>query len=327
MSISILHRRSILALGAIALLAACGGAQTSTARALPPNAASVGHVAAHGKSWMLPEAKNEDLLYVSNVYTITAYSYPAGKLVGTLSDFDKPYGLCVDAKGDVFVTDSVFAKIYEYPHGGTKPIRTLSDPEYVPYGCAVDPTSGNLAVMNYSDSGAREGDLAIYHKARGYPKSYISYGFYYYYYGGYDPEGNLYIDGCNDYCENFEFAELPKGKNVLKGILINQVTFPGGVQWDGKYIAIGNESTGTIDQFTIANGESTLEGSTSLDGIGIFGQFAIDGANVVVPNQFDVGSGSNVLYYAYPAGGSSTQTLTKGVFYPFATAISLAAIR
>jgi len=181
--------------------------------------------------------------------------------------------------------------------------------------------------MNYSESGAREGDLAIYHKARGYPKSHIAYDFYYYYYGGYDPDGNLYIDGCNDYGENFEFAELPKGKNVLKGILINQVTFRGGVQWDGKYVAIGNEPAATIDQVTIANGESTLEGSTPLDGIGYFGQFAIDGSRLVVPNQFDVGTGSNVLYYSYLAGGASTHTIAKGVFYPFATAISRSASR
>ena len=51
---------------------------------------------AHARSWMLPEAKSETLLYVSNVYTITVYSYPKGKLVGTLSDFEKPYGECVD---------------------------------------------------------------------------------------------------------------------------------------------------------------------------------------------------------------------------------------
>ena len=52
------------------------------------------------KSWMLPEAKSEDLLYVANVYTITVYSYPKGKLVGTLKDFYKPYGECVDKIGE-----------------------------------------------------------------------------------------------------------------------------------------------------------------------------------------------------------------------------------
>ncbi len=133
----------------------------------------------------------------SNVYTITVYSYPKGKLVGTLSDFSKPYGECVDKSGNVYITDSSFGKIYEYAHGGTKPIRALKDPSYQPYGCAVDPTTGNLAVANYSDDSAREGDVAIYRKAKGFPKSYIGYDFYYYYYLGYDPKGNLYVDGLN----------------------------------------------------------------------------------------------------------------------------------
>lgn len=40
------------------------------------------------------------------------------------------------------------------------------------------------------------------------------------------------------------------------------------------------------------------------------------------PDQFFSKSGSGVLYYPYPAAGASTQTITKGVFYPFSAVIS-----
>jgi hypothetical protein len=275
---------------------------------------------------MLPEAKNEALLYVSNVYTITVYSWPKGKLVGTLNNFDKPYGECVDAKGDVYVTDSTFGKIYEYAHGGTKPIHVLKDPEYQPYGCAVDPITGNLAVANYSDASAREGNLAIYRKARGYPKSYIGENFYYYYYCGYDPKGNLFVDGLDDYGENFEFGELPKGGDEIKNILLpNSVNFAGGIEWDGEYVAVGDGGA-NIYQYTFSQEETTLEGTTTLTGSGLeVGQFGIANGSVVTPNQFF--SGSGVLVYPYPAGGASTQSITNGVFYPFSSVISPAASR
>lgn len=277
----------------------------------------------HARSWMLPEAKSEDLLYVNNVYTITVYSYPTGKLVGTLSDFYKPFGNCTDSSGDVYITDSSFGKTYVYAHGGTKPIRTLKNPNHQPYGCAVDPITGNVAVTNYSTGSDRTGDVAIYRKGKGQPRSYSVYGFYYYYYAGYDTKGDLFVDGTGEYGEDFLFAELPKGAAAFKQILVdNYVAFPGGVQWDGTYLAVGDPSTDDIYEYAIDQYKGKLEATTPLSGAGTIGQFAIDGSSVVVPNQFIVGTGSNVLYYPYPAGGTSNQAITNGVFYPFAVAIS-----
>jgi hypothetical protein len=276
---------------------------------------------------MLPEAKSGDLVYVSNVYDVTIYSFPKGKLVGTLSDFYKPYGECVDANGDVYITDSSFGRIYEYARGETKPIKTLKDPEYVPYGCAIDPTTGDLAVANYSDASDREGDVAIYRKAKGNPRSYIGYGFYYYYYLGYDPKGNLYVDGFDEDNENFEFGEIAKGGAELKQILLGQnIAGPGGIEWDGKYLALGDEADAVIYQYAFSDGKATLEGTTPLNGAGLtVGQFGIAGSSVVTPNQFF--SGSGVLVYPYPAGGNSTLSITEGVFYPFSAVISPAPAR
>lgn len=315
-----MRRRPILGLIAIAAFAGCGGPQTPTTPFAQQNApATVG--ASRARSWMLPEAKNDDLLYVANVYTITVYSYPKGKLVGTLQDFEKPYGECVDKNGNVYITDSSFAKIYEYAHGGTKPIHTLKDVGWQPYGCAVDPTTGNLAVANYSDASAREGNLVIYHKAKGYPKSYTGYSFYYYYYCGYDPKGNLYVDGLNDYGENFEFGVLPHGGGHIKDILLSKtLAGPGGIEWDGQYVALGDSGGAAIYRLAFSGSEVTIEGTTPLTGAGTVGQFGIANSTVVTPNQFF--SSSGVLVYPYPTGGAATQTITNGVFYPFSAVIS-----
>jgi hypothetical protein len=48
----------------------------------------------------------------------------------------------------VFITDTSTSQILEFAHGGTTPINTLSDYDYQPVSCAVDPKSGNLAVTS-----------------------------------------------------------------------------------------------------------------------------------------------------------------------------------
>ena len=96
---------------------------------------------------------------------VLVLSFPKGDLVGTLTGFSVPSGECVDESGDVFVADGGADTIREYAHGGTTPIATLNDPGE-PYGCSVDPTTGNLAVTNGSDS------VAIYPSAQGTPTLY-----------------------------------------------------------------------------------------------------------------------------------------------------------
>ena len=86
----------------------------------------------HGPSWMAPGAMTKDLLYVSNLAanTVAVYSYPQDKLVGTLTGFHKPDGICVDKKGNVWIVNNEVSQssedVVEYKHGGTKPIATVS---------------------------------------------------------------------------------------------------------------------------------------------------------------------------------------------------------
>jgi hypothetical protein len=106
--------------------------------------------------------------------------------------------------------------------------------------------------------------------------------------------------------------------------LPNTVAFPGGIEWDGKYLAVGDAGT-SIYQYSFSGSKATLKGTTSLTGAGTMGQFGISGSTVVTPNQFF--SSSGVLVFPYPAGGAATQTITNGVFYPFSAVVSPASAR
>ena len=123
-------------------------------------------------------------------------------------------------------------------------------------------------------------------------------------------------------------AELPKGNGTFTNIGLNQsISLPGGVQWDGKYLAVADQNASVIYQFAISGGAGTAVHATPLGSPAsdVF-QFYIDGKTVIAPNDYSVGSKTawNVLYYHYPAGGTPTRTITNVVHAPRGVVVSKA---
>jgi DNA-binding beta-propeller fold protein YncE len=318
--------RRAFAIGAITVaLIGCGsqlplGQSVSTQNAAPAMHAQRG-------SWMSPDAKESDLLYVSDLTTgdVDVFSYPRGKKKGQLTGFSAPHGACVDAKGNVFITSEGSSQIFEYAHAGTKPIATLSDPGYTPSDCAVDPVTGDLAVANLLPLGSGSGNVAVYKRAKGKPKLYTaSSGLFMYYSCSFDGSGNLFVDGSNMNGNQFEMAELPKGAATLVGVTLNQpISLPGGVQWDGKYLAVGDQvcinCASTIYEFSMSGSTGSKAGETNLTDSCDVIRFWLQGKRVIAPNDCS----SNVMYFKYPAGGDSTKTIS-GVSQPVGVTVSQA---
>ena len=262
----------------------------------------------HSRSWMAPQAERGSLLYISDLGTnaVYAYSYPKGALVGTLTGFDQPAGECVDNKGDVFIANYVASNILEFAHGSTSPIATLSDPGYHPFDCAVDPTTGNLAVANAMTTGSGPGNVAVYKDAKGKPNAYYAAPFISNMaFCSYDKAGNLFVDGFNSAIA-FAFGELPKGKPSFRKISLNQhIGAPDGVQWDGTHMAVEDGTIGVIYRFAISGTKGKEVGSTPLVGSSNVLQIWIDGSKVIGPNA----DAASVTFWNYPAGGSGTKTI------------------
>ncbi|MBV8343580.1 MAG: hypothetical protein JO190_01130 [Candidatus Eremiobacteraeota bacterium] len=297
-----------------AMLAGCALAGGLPSR---PSGAATG---AAGVSWAAPGSASADLLYVSDVGTnkVNVYSYPAGKLEEVLSGFSRPQALCTDASGDVFVPDAIASKIYEYQHGAKEPKVVLSDPGEQPGDCAVDPVTGTLAVTNVSTPYTGPGDLVVYADARGAPRKLKDSKITYYLYCGYDPRGNLYLDGMSS--GNFEFAELPKGSSTFTNITLNKTfPYPGAVQWDGHDVAVGDYESNAIYQFKISGQRGTKVGTTHLGGSSYAIGFWIAGSTVIGPND-DSGT---VMFWKYPAGGTHTEDI-KGLKNPWGAVVSSA---
>lgn len=67
---------------------------------------------ARAHSWMQPGVANDDLLYISDGNgEVTVYRYWKRTLSGLLTGFGQPLGLCVDVKGNVFITDDTAQQI------------------------------------------------------------------------------------------------------------------------------------------------------------------------------------------------------------------------
>src|ERR1700688_4758776 len=123
---------------AAAMLAGCGGSQAPIGA---PDAMAQSRAIAQARAH---RASSGALIYATGGCGGTCIlSYPQGKLVGSFSTFGG--GVCSDAQGNVFLTHN--GTVYEFAHGGTTPIATLSLPGNSAVGCSVDPVTGNLAVV------------------------------------------------------------------------------------------------------------------------------------------------------------------------------------
>jgi hypothetical protein len=304
-------RVALSSCAAVAMLAGCGGSQPPIgAPGAMLQSRAIATRPERGGSWMLPEAKSEDLLYASDIRNsvVWVYAYPSGQQVGRLSGFpSQPAGLCSDSLGDVYVAtsgvDVSSSNVYEYAHGGTNPINTLSDPGQA-FGCAVDPTTGNLAVAN--PHSASVPNVAVYEGAKGMPSVYAAPENAPLAFCAYDDHGDLFVNGGL-------LAELPLGGGSLTEIqLPKSMNNTASIQWarDQLIMATINGSDRgpeTLYRVVSVSGVAKVEGTVTLSSSGdkrAVGavEYSIQSNRVIAPGLAD---GNNILLqlWKFPHGG------------------------
>lgn len=314
-------------------LAGCSGSQSlppggalSPAALRPPSLAVSADTRGASKSWISPNAKSaSQLLYVSTGIgaTVNIYSWPSQSFLGTIGGLVDPTGVCADKKGDVYVTDYETDAIAEYPHGGVVPIAKLSDSYGAPYDCAFDTKTGDLAVTTLTDNSGI-GNVLVFKHARGTPTAYTVANIDQYDFAAYDPSGNLFVDGLPNQGQ-LGLAELPFGASSLKPLTLSvKIDAAGGLHWDGKYLAAGDQYQNVIDQFTISGTSATFEGYTDLGGADQIFDFCVTGGTKNAQGDELVASsyGNSVVgVWNYPAGGQLTSSIT-GIGEPLGVVIS-----
>jgi hypothetical protein len=354
MNTSISVKYLVGSIAAAATFAGCsaGGAQSAfappaavqnaaRANSISPSPANVLTPAVPGKpamtvrpdqrrSWMSPDSKKQELLYVSDQKTddVYVYSYPKGTLEGTLTGFDTPYGQCTDKSGNVFIAQFNASDVVEYAHGGTSPIKTLDLTGQYPVGCSVDPKTGDLAVAAFvSDN--YPGGVSVFRHAAGTPKEYQAPNMYYYFPPAYDDRGNLFVEVEGSSSGATSVVELPRGGATFKGLYLDvTINFPGGVVWDGSHVDLD-------DQLFSASGGSgiyrvQIEGSigTMTDEFALPGSCGysdvvqpwVQGSRITGPDTYC----GTVGIDKYPGGAN--QRYLSGTQYPIGATVSEAKI-
>lgn len=279
---------------AIALLSGCGSLANSPAGFSPSDVS-------------VPQTSSGDLLYVANELAangVTILTYPQGNYITTITNVGSPTGICSDASGNVWVSayDDQNHKfyLYKFAHGGTKPIETLRVPAGA-FGCAIDPTTSDLATWSaFAGSagqvdvfpGARQGKPIVYHT----DFEPIA--------GTYDNRGDIFADGIVN-SGDFIFEELAGGSKTFALVRLNKPAInPGTVQWDGKYVTVGVGfvSEGPVlYRVHVSGNRGRVVGRVRLEHIASPARFWIHAGYVVASQRAN--TVQQIGLYDYPAGG------------------------
>jgi hypothetical protein len=262
-----------------------------------------------GYGFINPAAKGS-LAWVSDAAdeALDIYTYPAGKSSGQITaNLSEPQGLC-NQKKTVWLANTGDSNLIHY-NAKHKVLSTLSDPGQYPVGCSY--FGGNLAVSNIISTSGGAGSVTIFAGGKGSGKNYAISNLARVYFIGYDTKGNLFADG-SDSSGIFGLAELAAGGSAFTTVTLSGATinFPGTIQYADGALVVGDQSGSSghsvLYQATVSGGTATVTGSTQLDSASDAVQAWVAGTGVVVP---DAGS-ATVQYYAYPAGGSPTVTIS-----------------
>ncbi len=343
---------------AAALLAACSGGGSPSSALAPStgmNNSSAGHVRSlnehvsltsrvskpvhkdHRKSWISPDARGlPRILFISDSGTndVDMYSMPGMVLRGTLTGFSEPQGMCDDASGNVWVTNTGTAQVIQLSRTGTI-LKTLSDPSEFPVGCSVNKANNDLAVTNIFGS-TTNGNIAIYANATGTPTILSDPTVTEFFFPAYDNSGNLYIDGAGS--AGYALMELAAGSSSLSNVSVSGATlfFPGGVNWNPatSSVVLGDQecnggSTSCQYSATVSGGVATITGVTNLSDSGGGTAFDLDQGTMGPRGRFFAGgtitldsTPSAANRWLFPAGGTPTNFNGTGLSEPIGAAIS-----
>jgi hypothetical protein len=311
--------RCVVASAVAGVLAACGGSQLPTGATSGFAAQRVAPASGAGGALLYVARSTGPLGRTEGIVSII--SLPREKVLARITGYGSITGVCSDASGNVWVPNLRHGHWYvdEFARGRTKEINELRAPRPWLWGvCAVNPSNGDLAVMAANIgganealiwSGARRGKPAIY------PVPFCPVS------AAYDDADNLFISGwgCGSTFNAF-FGELAKGSS--HAVFVNIDRPPGvygGVQWDGRYIAVadatnGNSAHSVIYRVQVSGQTGKVVGAVKPQGFHV-GFFLSSSGFFVLHNGAVIGTagkqGEHVWAWPYPAGGKPVQSIAR----------------
>ncbi len=300
MSIATSSRYALSVTAAAALLGGCGGPLAPQSFA-PSHTLSPARHATKNSGWLYVA---DDAFSVGIVY-IFGYADPNGSQVKAITRIGNVYGPCADSGGHVWVPAERQGRpfVVEFAAGTTKRIGKLDLPKGSGLGeCAVDPVTGNLAVVGTNS-------VNVFAEAKGrstkHSLAHVSVTAC-----AYDDQGNLFVDGMKPIStsqEAFVLYQLPKGGKTFSAIALDKRTgVAGGLEWDGQYVAVatgGNGVKPVIYRLSISGSKGTVVQSVHPRGLNFQAWFAVANGQMIGTSGIYA---PRVRDWPYPAGGGWT---------------------
>jgi hypothetical protein len=295
----------------------------------------------HRKTWVSPDVlRNPRLLFISDpgAGNVDIFTMPALALKGQITGLSVPQGMCSDSRtGFVWVADTGALTMQEYDRNGTL-LNTLDDPAGFPGSCAVDPTTGNLAVTDIVDF-TGNGTVLIYAGSTGPPSQQLrNPDMLLASFAGYDGGGNLYVDGFDTF-GNFILSESTPGSGALSTLTVTggALFWPGMVQWNivAGDLVVGDQTcnntpTTCLYSMAVSGPNASITGVTNLQDssgnpicdmaegvVGRLGKMSAAGSSY----NACTGDPNSVDRWHFPAGGLPTNS-TTGIVDPAGAALS-----
>jgi hypothetical protein len=298
----------------VAVAADANKNDTSVAR--PDVVAPEGQMAVHPFVHVAAVEAATKKIFVSDAVNNVVNIYNAsGKQIAQLTGFSEPQGLATDAKGNLYVADTVNSRIQVYAPPYTKTPKTLSDPGQYPAGVSAFNNGQFVAVSNIISTSSGPGSVTIYKNGKAGPTISNS-SFARVYFLAFDKTGNLYVDGSNSSggVEVGEIANATKGgKKLVTLTYKNTIEFPGGVEvTTGGKIAIDDQLSFDVYSYNPPKKGSlgSPVATTPLTGSGDPVTFAFTQTNKDLWTAD--ASLADANEFAYPKGGSSIKSIAVG---------------
>jgi len=260
--------------------------------------------------------------------------YPSGNEVARFLAPIRPSAACTDNQGDVFVAgyngapfEKTTAVIEKYAFGASSPSASVSAGTGDPFRCAVDNTTGNIAVV-LQDVGVTS--LAVLPNFQGPPTTYKCRAEYAYIPGiAYDSSGDLFCLTRNAYGNRYFLSELASGSTSFDPVLLNlgsRVRMATDLQWDGTYLAVEAIDYGRgknmsywpkrIYRLSVAGSHAKVVGTirfAGFDGEDASASIASDRGIMIAPRGSLSFPHRAISVWNYPAGGRLLARLHAGI--------------
>jgi hypothetical protein len=290
-------------------------------------------------SWIATDAaKQAQLLFETDIgiAAVNIFALPGMRLEGQITGLSTPTGDCSDNHGNVWIAELGKSRMLKYSRAG-KLLHTIARANLEPWGCAVNPINGALAVTNYEGPQYQSGDVLVYANPSAHPVILRNPEQAVYLEAAWDRSGNLWVTGYT----SSEYSIISEcGASKCRTVILHggSIFSPSTIAWNDRshsWVVFDQycHNLAFICSYPVSTHGAVGKPTQYLSSVGGALCQQWQPALVTTGKETVVVGGDNEYYclgyksssvnrWAYPAGGRPANYNTGAVVFPWGAAVS-----